>query len=171
MRYQEIIRESVEQSYRLLHGSPYPDISEFRLDNLRHRTGTPGTLSFTTNIDTAKIYGKYVYEVEVTGIFGDYLNPEDIQKNFDARWPKEEARITYRHLHKMHPHYEKISLEDALEETANKMKKDLALGRYEMWENSFVWKTCGWDGAWCHEDNRNLIIGNIKCVRLIGKVD
>lgn len=171
MRYQEIL-ESVgtQKSYRLFHGSGYGDITEFRLENLRHRTGTPGTLSFTTSIDTAKIYGEHIYEAEITGIFGDYLNPDDVQKNFDFRWAKDVAYYNAVNQKFSNP-FNGMSLEDLLAKIKERLTRDITKGEYAMWENVFLWKVFGWDGAWCHESgSRNLIIGNINCVRMVGKV-
>lgn len=151
------------ESYRVYHGSPYPDIREFRLKGLRHRTGTPGTLSFTTNIETAKIYGKYIYEVQADGEFGDYLDPEDVAKAYAFRWPEYRDWVA--------PRFPPDQRDAAIERTAVKLRKEIAEGRYEKWECVPLWRAMGWDGAWCHEsDGRNLLVGNLDCLRLIGQV-
>ena len=83
--------EARSGSYRLFHGTRAV-IDAFRFDNLQHRTGTPGTLSFTTSEKTARIYGNKIYEAVVTGYFGDYEDAEDVQRVFDYRMEIERSR-------------------------------------------------------------------------------
>ncbi len=155
MKLHEILNKI---SYRLFHGSPYANIEHFRTDNLRNHTGTPGTLSFTTSIETAKIYGDYIYEAEVSGVFGDYLNPDDCQKNFDFRW------TAIKNWH------EKRNEHHVLDAARARLIKEITEGDYAQWENPAVWRACGWDGAWCHESgSRNLIVGKSAHIKLIGK--
>lgn len=161
MRFREIILiEAQQQSVRVYHGSPYRDISEFRFDNLRHRTGTPGTLSFTTSEETARIYGSHVYEVEVQGTFGDYRDPDDVEKAFAWRWPKHEDWLKGR-----------VPDDYDWDRSAAKLRKEIASGFYAQWENVALWRSLGWDGAWFFEsDSRNLVVGRNATIRLVGKV-
>ena len=166
--------ESAE-SYRVYHGSPYDNIEQFRLHDLRQRTGTPGTLSFSTSIETAKIYGKYIYEVRAQGNFGDYLDPKDIDSNFAYRWPRRESSVihNYPETVKWRARFNKPphTLDEVLAEVAAKDRKEMADGQYFMWESVGLWRAMGWDGAWCIESgSRNLIVGNLNCIHLIGKM-
>lgn len=152
-----------QETFRVFHGSPYDDIANFRLHELHNRTGTPGTLSFTSKIDIAKIYGPHVYEAEVHGTFGNYQVPEDVEKVFDWRWA--------RHKEWLIPRFKPETLEASLAVASKRLHDKIAKGEYAMWENVGLWKDMGWDGAWCFEsEGSNLIIGNINCVRMIGLV-
>lgn len=164
MRYREIILEAQHESVHVYHGSPYGDIHEFRFDNLRQRTGTPGTLSFTTSKETALIYGPHIYEVEVQGTFGDYRDPEDVEKNFAWRWPARKKWLTAQ--------YPPEKLEAGLKGAAVKDRREIEQGQYASWENVGLWRAMGWDGAWCVESgSRNLIVGRTAAIRLVGKVN
>lgn len=175
MRRLMLLCEAHQGRYRVFHGSPNPNIREFRLRDLHHRTGTPGTLSFTTSLETAKIYGSYIYEVEVNGKFGDYDDPADVETNFAFRWPQRERDLTHRY-----PEHQQWcirfkkppqTLDEWLTEVAAKDRKRITDGRYEMWELVPLWRDAGWDGAWCIESgSRNLLVGNIDCVTMIGLV-
>ena len=168
--------ETANTVHRVYHGSPYPDIDRFRIANLRNRTCTPGTLSFTTSVETAKIYGDHVYAANVQGTFGDYLNPQDVETNFTYRWPKREASLRDRYPdyinHSKQFNKPILSLDEWLEYVADKDRAEIAAGHYAQWENVLLWRTSGWDGAWCVEhESRNLIVGNIDCVHILGLVD
>ncbi len=151
--------EAQTGSYRLFHGTN-AQIEAFRFDDLRHRTGTPGTLAFTTSLTTARVYGSKIYQALVTGTFGDYQNPDDVEKAFEWRW-NEASRDQSR-----------------FKPDPDRLRRDITKGNYEMWENVSLWKDMGWDGAWCFEprniarptddEGRNLIVGRTASVELIG---
>jgi hypothetical protein len=156
------LTEAQTGSYRLFHGTN-AQIDAFRFDDLRHRTGTPGTLAFTTSIKTAKIYGGKVYQAMVSGTFGDYQSPEDVEKVFEWRYRIEASRDRSRFAPKP----------DRLEIITKQLRQRIGEGRYEMWENVGLWRDMGWDGAWCHEsmtdaDSRNLIVGRTAHIQMIG---
>jgi len=165
MRMRDLIElcEAATGSYRLYHGTNMR-IDVFRFDNLRHRTGTPGTLAFTTSIKTAKIYGPKVYEALVSGTFGDYQSPDDVEKVFDWRYRIEASRDRSRFA----------PMPDRMEKIAKMLRQRISEGKYEMWENVPLWRAMGWDGAWCFEsmtdaDSRNLIVGRTARIQLIGE--
>jgi hypothetical protein len=146
--------ETPKTTVRVFHGSPYPSIQGFRFDQLHHRTGTPGTLSFTESRETALIYGPHVYAVNVTGRFGDFENPNDVERVYAFRLPELWNRIKNRLTdeQKNNPKY--------IHSVNQRLHNEIAHGEYALWENVSVWKTCGWDGAWVWESNsRNLIVG------------
>lgn len=172
MRYREITTEAAAHRYRLFHGSDHAGIIAFRLDRLRHRTGTPGTLSFTTSAATARIYGPHIYTVDVRGTFGDYRNPADVEQNFAWRWPKREQQLSaaYPQHQQWIAQFRKPpeSREHWLTRVAADERRDIAAGHYAMWENIGLWRAMGWDGAWCAESgSRNLIVGNVACLRMV----
>ena len=163
MNYHDILSENDETIYDVYHGSPDPHIDQFRLHGLGHRTGTPGTLSFTTSIATAKIYGAHIYRAHVAGNFGDYLVPDDVEKAFAWRWPS--------HRDSIGPRYAHDKRTAGLARAAANLRTDIAKGHYALWENVAMWRDMGWDGAWCYESqSRNLIIGNIACILTIDKI-
>lgn len=147
-----------QEPHLLYHGSSYYNIDKFEFKGLRHRTGTPGTLSFTTSLDTAKIYGKYVYTVRVGGNFGDYRNHDDCDANFNWRWPKHRDWVMGR-------------VPDAIEEEVEmKFRTEIASGYYALWENVGLWEACGWDGAWCHESgSANLIVRDTASIEIVDR--
>lgn len=166
MRYRDLINlcEAQTGSYRLFHGTS-SKIDAFRFDDLRHRTGTPGTLSFTTSIKTARIYGNTVYEALVMGTFGDYQNPEDVEKVFEWRYRIEASRDRSR----------LAPMPERMEKIARMLRRSITEGKYEMWENVGLWRDMGWNGAWCFEsstdaESRNLIVGRTAHIQMIGVV-
>src|ERR1044072_7117912 len=165
MRMRDLIElcESATGSYRLYHGTNMP-IDVFRFDNLRHRTGTPGTLAFTTSVKTAKIYGPKVYEALVSGTFGDYRDPDDVEKVFDWRYRIEASRDRSR----------LAPMPDRMEKIATMLRRGITRGDYEWWENVRLWRDMGWDGAWCFEsmtdaNSGNLIVGRTRRIEMIGE--
>lgn len=171
--------EAQTGSYRLFHGTN-ADIDAFRFDDLQHRTGTPGTLAFTTSLTTARVYGKKFYEVVVTGTFGDYRNPEDVEKVFGWQFKIESSRDRSR----MKPD------PDRMDKIANRLRRDITKGNYDMWENLRLWQAMGWDGAWCFEprhaepelswraprhtvptdEGLNLIVGQTAHIQMVGLI-
>jgi hypothetical protein len=178
------VAETPTTTVRVLHGSPYPDIREFRFHDLRNRTGTPGTLSFTESQETAAIYGRFIYTCDVTGRFGDFQNPQDAEKVFQYRWPEHWGWISSRAWTPEQITGQKTTTArdiaarqaaeqaapDYEEKIAQKLHAEIARGDYALWENVSVWKACGWDGAWCFESgSRNLIVGSAARIEVIGR--
>ena len=161
-----VISEATQQTVVVYHGSNH-EIDQFRFDNLRHRTGTPGTLSFTESLLTARIYGEYIYRAEVSGNFGDYENEDDVQKLFEIRHREKEV-----HFRKMaKAGYDFDFSNEAIEKRAEKLKNRIISGYYALWENCQIWEELGWDGAWCFEsESRNLIVGRRATIKIIGKI-
>jgi hypothetical protein len=158
MRYRDL-KESTEGAVIVYHGSSNPEIETFRFDNLRHRTGTPGTLSFSTKIKTSAIYGKTIYECEVKGWFGDYEDPEDCQLNYDWRWPKHIEWLEKRGCS-----------QEVLDEAPRRLMDEIQSGAYNMWENIGLWAKTRWDGAWCYESGaKNLIVGKDAEIKILRK--
>lgn len=180
MRIYELLTESANGVYTLFHGSPYGDIEAFRTDGLRNRTGTPGTLSFTTRIETARIYGPHVYEVRVQGTFGDYLDSNDVERALAWRLKRERASLEDAVVWwaangatgGRHRPSKLDDLDAALASYEVATRPQIEAGYYAQWENKGLWAAYGWDGAWCHESgSRNLIIGDAKCVTLVGRIE
>lgn len=164
MRSWITLTEAQTGSYRLFHGTNLK-IDAFRFDNLQHRTGTPGTLAFTTSMKTARIYGGEIYEARVSGTFGDYRSPDDVEKVFEWRYRIEASRDKSRFA----------PIPNRLEIIARRLRQDITQGNYDMWEHVGLWRDMGWDGAWCFEsstdaESRNLIVGRTAQVEMLGLV-
>lgn len=172
--------KGLPQAEPLFHGSPVSDITEFKTEGLRNRTGTPGTVSFTTDRENALKYGPNVYEAQLApgARIGDYLNPDDVQRVFDWRTSEAQFGDVEQRIRSQNENARQVpgrvftpKTPEEIEAQVASAKKDILNriqnGDYALWENVKLHKDLGWQGVFTHEAGaRNLILSDASAVRM-----